>query len=650
MAAARQSRGSKPAAKTRAKAGSTTGARAGVKARAAVPVPRSEPARSSAPVGTRRSTATRPPGAPVAGSQSGRPAAAASPRPAASGPANSGRAASGPPPLEAAAAAAHGLAASALAATGAMPAALPAWSIDPARIVALQNDYTARLQQLWADFMSPDAAAPKLSDKRFAGSAWTEQKPFAWNAALYLLNADFMQKMAESVESDGKTRERIRFYTQQFLDALSPANFLTTNPEVQRKVLDTRGESLRKGIENFLHDLGQGHISQTDERAFEVGRNVGTSPGGVVFRNDIIELIQYAPSTDKVGERPLLLVPPFINKFYILDLQPDNSFVAHAVSRGHTVFMVSWRNPGPDQGKLTWDDYVSRGVVEAIEQVKAISRQPRINALGFCVGGTILAATLAALADAGEFPVESMTLMTTLLDFEEPGVLGVFIDPAHVAYREQTLADGGLMTGRELAGTFSFLRPNDLVWNYVVANYLKGESPPPFDLLYWNSDGTNLPGPLYCWYLRHMYLQNELRIPNRLTTIGHRVDLGAIDVPTFIFNAREDHIVPWRAGYASTQLLSNDLRFVLGASGHIAGAINPVSRNKRSYWVGESLPPSPDDWLASATERPGSWWAAWADWLEPFRGALRPAPARLGDAAHPVLEPAPGTYVKIKAS
>jgi polyhydroxyalkanoate synthase len=525
----------------------------------------------------------------------------------------------------------------------------PMWSIDPTRLMALQKEYATRLQQLWTDFLAPERETPPLGDKRFASPAWSKQAPYAWNAALYLLNADFMQKMAQAVEGDPKTRERIRFFTEQWVDALSPANFLSTNPDAQQKLLETQGESLRKGIENFVADLQKGTISQTDEQAFEVGRNVGTSKGAVVLRTDVMELIQYTPSTPTVGMRPLLLVPPFINKFYILDLQPENSFVAHAVSRGHTVFLVSWLNAQPEHGRLTWDDYIERGVVAAIEACREISGSDTINALGFCVGGTILATTLAALAARGERPVESLTLMTTLLDFAEPGVLGVFIDPAQVGWREQTLGGGGLMTGQELATTFSFLRPNDLVWNYVVANYLKGESPPPFDLLFWNADSTNLPGPLYAWYLRHMYLQNELRIPNALTCIGQKVDLGAIDVPTYLFGAREDHIVPWRAAYASTQHLSNELRFVLGASGHIAGAINPASKNRRNFWVGERTPPSPDDWFASATEVPGSWWNDWAAWLERFKGGSRPAPAQLGSAAHPPLEAAPGRYVKMKA-
>jgi polyhydroxyalkanoate synthase len=431
---------------------------------------------------------------------------------------------------------------------------------------------------------------------------------------------------------------------------VSPANFLPTNPDAQQRLIDSRGESLRKGIDNMLADLSKGHISITDESAFEVGRNVGTSKGAVVFRNEVMELIQYTPTTTTVGSRPLLLVPPFINKFYILDLQPDNSFVAHAVSRGHTVFLVSWINAQREHDRMTWDDYIEQGVIAPIHAVQRISGSETINALGFCVGGTILATALAALAARGERPVASFTLMTTLLDFCEPGALGVFIDPVQVAWREQTIGDAGLMTAHDLGSTFSFLRPNDLVWNYVVSNYLKGEAPPAFDLLFWNADGTNLPGPLYCWYLRHMYLENALRVPNALSCVGESIDLSRIDVPTYIFAAREDHIVPWKASFGSTRVLSNELRFVLGASGHIAGAINPVSKNRRSFWRNEDLSLEAEDWLASAREHPGSWWTDWADWLEAYKGRSRKAPTRLGDSNHPPIEPAPGSYVKVKAA
>jgi polyhydroxyalkanoate synthase len=527
---------------------------------------------------------------------------------------------------------------------------VPSWTIDASQMLALQHEYTARLQSLWASFAKRDAEPLKLADRRFAAPAWTEQPSYGWGAALYLLNSEFMQRLAEAVHADRKTSDRIRFFTQQWIDAVCPANFLATNPEAWQLMIASGGESLRHGIENLLGDLAKGAISMTDERAFEVGRNVGTSPGSVVYRTDVMELIQYAPNTAKVGTRPLLFVPPFINKYYILDLQPENSLVAHAVAQGHTVFLVSWINAQPEHGRLTWDDYVERGVIAAIEAVRAITAQPTINALGFCVGGTILSTALAALAARGERPVESLTLMTTLLDFEEPGVLGVFIDQAQVAWREQTIGQGGLMTGRELATTFSFLRPNDLVWNYVVSNYLKGEAPRPFDLLYWNSDSTNLPGPLYCWYLRHMYLQNELRSPDALTCAGEKIDLRRIDVPTYVFGAREDHIVVWQAAFAATRLLSNDVRFVLGASGHIAGAINPASKNRRSYWVGDALDGSAQEWLDAATEKPGSWWNDWINWLGAHKGNLRDAPKQLGSVDFPALEPAPGRYVKLKAN
>jgi polyhydroxyalkanoate synthase len=524
----------------------------------------------------------------------------------------------------------------------------PGVRISPARLAELQSDYLKRCQELIGSGLQH--AGPALSDRRFAGEAWRDGGPYTWTASLYLLNAEFLRKMAEAVEADEKTHDRIRFATQQWVDMVSPANFLVTNPEAQKRLIDTRGESLRVGLENLFSDLEKGRISQTDEEAFEVGRNVATSPGSVVFQNELIQIVQYAPSTPRVGSRPLLMVPPCINKFYIMDLQPDNSLVAYAVSQGHTVFMLSWRNVGAELGHLTWDDYLEQGVFEAIRVVREISGADRINALGFCVGGTILGAALAALAARGERPVAALTLMTTLLDFAEAGSLGLFIDENFVRYREQTLGSGGILKGSELAATFSFLRPNDLVWNYVVSNYLKGDRPPAFDLLYWNSDSTNLPGPMYAWYLRHMYLQNELRMPDRLVCAGQPIDLRRIGVPTYIFGAREDHIVLWRAAYGSTQLLDGPVRFVLGASGHIAGAINPVSKNKRSYWTGpDHYPADPQAWLDTAAEHPGSWWQDWAAWLAPHKGSEKPAPAVLGSRRHKPVEPAPGSYVKAPA-
>lgn len=507
----------------------------------------------------------------------------------------------------------------------------------------LQADYLQRLGDMFTTSEPPAAA-----DRRFADASW-QTGPFAWSAALYALNAEFLQKMAESVEGETKTRDRVRFATQQWVDMMSPANFLLTNPEAQRRLLESRGESLWTGIQNMLGDMQKGHISQTDELAFEVGRNVATTPGTVVFQNELIQLIQYSPTTDRVGSRPLLMVPPCINKFYIMDLQPDNSLVAYALSQGHTVFMVSWRNVQNDQSRLTWDDYLEHGVIEAVRVVREISGQPTINLLGFCVGGTLVATAAAAMEARGDRWIESLTLLTTLLDFADPGVLGIFIDEGFVAYKEASIGSGGLMHGRELATTFNFLRPNDLVWNYVISNYLKGEAPPAFDLLYWNSDSTNLPGPMFCWYIRHMYLQNELRVPGRLTCAGVPIDLGSIQAPTYIYGSRDDHIVPWRAAYASTQLIKSQVRFVMGASGHIAGVINPAHRNKRNYWVGTQCPASADDWISQAREVPGSWWPDWSNWLAKFQGERKQSPRSPGSARFPAIEPAPGSYVRQKA-
>jgi polyhydroxyalkanoate synthase len=515
--------------------------------------------------------------------------------------------------------------------------------LAPQRLAELQAEYLARLQSLMTGGFTDEPA-----DRRFASAAW-RSGPFGWAANLYLLNSEFMTKLAESVNGDSQLRDRVRFATQQWVDAMSPANFLATNPEAQRRLIESRGESLVQGVGLMLGDLQKGRITHTDESAFEVGRNMATTPGSVVFQNELFLLIQYAPTTGTVARRPLVMVPPCINKFYILDLQPANSLVAWAVSQGHTVFMVSWKNIGPPLQHLTWDDYIEKGVIEALRKAREITGVERVNVLGFCVGGTLLASALAVLAGRGERWIESLTLLTTFLDFSDPGVLGVFIDEKFVAYKERTIGKGGIMPGSELSTTFTYLRPNDLVWNYVVSKYLKGEEPPPFDLLYWNSDGTNLPGPMFCWYLRHTYLQNELRVPGRLSNCGVPIDLGKIDVPTYIYGSREDHIVPWRGAYASTRLLSGPLRFVLGASGHIAGVINPPAANKRSHWIGDSLPEQPDDWFDAATEHRGSWWPDWGHWLASFDDGRRPAPAVAGNDQYRPLEPAPGSYVKEKA-
>ena len=534
--------------------------------------------------------------------------------------------------------------------------ALPGLTISPQRLLDLQDGYVKAMTEIWNDFVThPDRAAAPIRDSRFSDPAWQENSLASFAARTYLVNAEFMNQLAASIEADPKTKARIRFAVSQWIDAAAPSNFLAFNPKVQKRLVETKGGSLTDGLRNLLDDVVKGKISQTDEAAFEIGRNVATSEGMVVFENDLIQLIQYKPLTSKVRARPFLIVPPCINKFYILDLQPENSFVRFCVERGNTVFMVSWRNPGSEQSKVTWDDYVERGPIAAINAVRRISGASKVNALGFCVGGTLLATALAVMRGRGDDPVASMTLLTSLLDFSDSGILDIFIDETHVRMREQTIGQGGLMPGRDLANTFSSLRPNDLVWNYVVNNYLEGRAPPAFDLLYWNGDSTNLPGPMYAWYLRNTYLENNLVVPGKVSCCGVPVDLGRIEAPTYVFAAREDHIVPWKGAYASAQALTGvvagELQFVLGASGHIAGTINSASKNRRNYWVhpDAGLPATADDWFDGAREVPGSWWIHWDRWLAGFADGEVDAPGAYGGSQYPAIEPAPGRYVVQKA-
>ncbi len=530
----------------------------------------------------------------------------------------------------------------------------------------IQAQYLKDAQSLWAQGLgrAPVAAA---TDKRFASPAWTGNPFFAQVAGLYQLNARTLHALADCVPGDAKTKARVKFAVGQAVDASSPANLFALNPEAQALALQSKGESIAKGISNFLADAKQGHMSLTDETQFEVGRNVGTSVGAVVFENPFFQLIEYRPTTSQVYERPFLIIPPCINKFYILDLQPANSFVAHAVSKGHRTFVLSWRNADASLDQATWDDYIEQAAITAIEAVRRLCNTPQINALGFCVGGTILGTALAVLAarrkakpgkKATPPEVASATFLTTLLDFSDTGVLDLFIDEQFVKFREAQFAQGGLLKGQELASTFSFLRPNDLVWNYLQGNYLKGQTPPPFDLLYWNSDSTNLPGLMYRWYLRNTYLENRLCQPHALTVCGQSVDLGAITQPAYVYGSREDHIVPIEGAYASLRHLGGPTRFVMGASGHIAGVINPPAANKRSHWIAQPTakkrakaaqaehPPTHAQWLQTAQERPGSWWGDWAQWLAGHAGASKPV--HTGYCAKPI-EDAPGRYVKAKS-
>lgn len=525
----------------------------------------------------------------------------------------------------------------------------PGVQFDSSKLQALQQDYVQEAAKLWANGLTSPAAS---QDKRFGAAPWLSNPLAALTASSYLLNAKALTGMADAIQADEKTHQRVRFAVEQWVAAMSPSNYLALNPEAQQKAIDTKGESLAKGIQNLLHDMEQGHVSMTDESVFEVGKNVATTEGAVVYENEIFQLIEYKPLTAKVHERPFLLVPPCINKYYILDLQPENSLIRYAVSQGHRTFVVSWRNPDESLGHLTWDDYIEEALIRAIKVVQEIGGTSQINALGFCVGGTMLSAALAVLSARNEHPVASATLLTTLVDFTDTGVLDVFIDESFVQMREAQMGQGGLLKGQELASTFSFLRPNDLVWNYVVGNYLKGETPPPFDLLYWNSDATNLPGPWYAWYLRNMYLENNMVQPGKLSVSGTPLDLGAIDIPVYIYGSREDHIVPITASYAATQVLPGNKRFVMGASGHIAGVINPPAKKKRSHWIREdgALPATHSEWLSGAQELAGSWWTDWSEWLQGHAGKLVPAPKRYGRATkYKAIEDAPGRYVQQKA-
>lgn len=530
---------------------------------------------------------------------------------------------------------------------------------DAAKLQALQQRYLADATALWNQGLQASADAAPSADRRFSAEAWKANPVSSFSASTHLLNTRTMMALADAVEGDAKTRARVRFAVEQCMAATAPSNFLALNAEAQRKALESKGESIAKGMQNLLHDMKQGHVSMTDESLFEVGKNVATTEGAVVFENEYFQLLEYKPLTGKVFEKPFLLVPPCINKFYILDLQPENSLIRYAVAQGHRTFVVSWRNPDESMAGKTWDDYIENAPIKAIEVVQDITGADTVNALGFCVGGTILGTALSVLAARGQKPVASATLLTSLLDFTDTGILDIFIDEDSVKSREKEMGKGGLLKGGDLASTFSFLRPNDLVWNYVVGNYLKGETPPPFDLLYWNSDSTNLPGPWYAWYLRNTYLENNLVKPGKTVVCGEKVDLRKIDIPVYIYGSREDHIVPIGGAYASTQVLAGKKRFVMGASGHIAGVINPPSKNKRSYWtndklpttkaVGAKYPATHDDWLKGATELPGSWWTDWSDWLKDHAGKQIAAPKGYGGGQYKAIEAAPGRYVKAKA-
>ena len=532
---------------------------------------------------------------------------------------------------------------------------------DPARLVQAQVGFWQDYMTLWqvtarrmmgGPDPAPAVIQPNPKDKRFKDDAWKENEVFDFIKQSYLLSARFVQDVVGQAEGlDRKTAQKVDFYSRQFIDAMSPSNFLLTNPEVLRKTAATGGENLIRGLNNLLGDLERGRgklaIKMTDMDAFKLGENIGVSPGKVVFQNDLMQLIQYAPTTEQVQRRPLLIIPPWINKFYILDLRPNNSFVRWAVGQGHTVFMVSWVNPDESLAGKGFEDYMAEGVFAALDAIGQATGERQVNAIGYCLGGTLLASTLSWMKRRGDDRISSATFLVTMTDFAEAGELGVFIDEEQLAQLEARMDRDGVLQGADMAQTFNMLRANDLIWSFVVNNYLLGNEPFQFDLLYWNSDATRMPARMHSYYLRNMYHENKLA-RGELELAGERIDLGEVDVPAYFISTREDHIAPWRSTYRGTQLLGGPVRFVLAASGHIAGVVNPPESGKYSHWVSNALPPAPEDWFAGAQEMAGSWWPDWQRWAVGLADDKVPARAPGADGLA-AIEDAPGSYVRVKA-
>ncbi|MAG97755.1 MAG: class I poly(R)-hydroxyalkanoic acid synthase [Rhodospirillaceae bacterium] len=530
---------------------------------------------------------------------------------------------------------------------------------DPAKLMeaqaALWQDYLQLWQNTARSMMGETVeplAAPERGDRRFRHEDWNQNQVFDFVKQFYLITARWMQQTTHDVEGlDGDTRTKVEFYTRQFADALSPTNFALTNPEVLRAIAESDGENLVKGLDNLLRDFERGDgklmISQTDMEAFEVGVNVGATPGKVVFQNRLLQLIQYNPSTDKVRRRPLLITPPWINKFYILDLKPENSFIKWAVDQGFTVFVVSWVNPDAEMADTSFEDYMTGGLIEAVDAVCAASGEDELTAIGYCIGGTLTAATLAYMAAQGDDRIKAVTFFVSLVDFTEVGDLKVFIDEEQISQLEASMNERGFLRGDEMATTFNMLRANDLIWSFVVNNYLLGKEPMPFDLLYWNADSTRMPAAMHSYYLRNMYMKNLLSQPGGISLAGQPIDLGRIKIPSYILSAKEDHIAPWKACYKATQIYSGPTKFVLAGSGHIAGVVNPPASGKYCHWTNTKKPKSHEAWFEGAKQHEGSWWPDWKKWLVKHSGDQVPARTP-GDGALDIVEDAPGSYVKVK--
>jgi polyhydroxyalkanoate synthase len=444
----------------------------------------------------------------------------------------------------------------------------------------------------------------------------------------------------------------VAFFTRMYAEALAPPNFVMTNPQVLRETLSTGGENLLRGLNNLLGDIekgdGQLRISMTDEKAFQLGKNVATTPGKVVFQTELMQLLQYQPATPEVYRRPLLIIPPWINKYYILDLRAKNSFIKWAVDRGHTVFVVSWVNPDRSLADKGFDDYMLEGSIAALDAVVRATGEPKVNVIGYCLGGTLLGTTLAYLAAKGREQVACATFFASLLDFSQPGELGVFVDEEQVANLEKKMNERGYLEGSEMASTFNLLRANDLVWSFVINNYLMGKDPFPFDLLYWNSDSTRMPAKMHSFYLRNMYIKNLLSVPGGIELDRVPIDLGKVKLAAYFISTVEDHIAPWKTTYKGAKYLGGPVRFVLGASGHVAGIVNPPAASKYHYWTNEALPSTPEQWLEAAEQHPGSWWNNWQAWIEQKNGGEK-VPARVpGDHELKVIEDAPGSYAMVR--
>ncbi len=531
---------------------------------------------------------------------------------------------------------------------------------DPAKLVQAQmtlwQDYMTLWQRTAQRMMGQESepmVEPEPGDRRFRDADWDENHLFDFIKQSYLLTARWLQSTVNDVEGlDDKTAKKIDFYTRQFVDAMAPSNFIMTNPEVLRATIESNGENLVRGLNNLLGDLEQGkgrlRIKMTDFEAFELGKNIALSPGKVVYQNEVMQLIQYAPATEKVYKRPLLIMPPWINKFYILDLQPKNSFVKWAVEQGYTVFVISWVNPDEKLADLSFDDYMLHGPLAALDAMEKATGERDATVIGYCLGGTLLAATLAYMAAKGDDRIKAATFFASMVDFSEAGELSVFIDEEQLSALEERMRKTGYLDGSAMATTFNMLRANDLIWSFVVNNYLLGKDPFPFDLLYWNSDSTRMPAEMHSFYLRRMYQENRLVEPGGITLDGVPIDLRKIKTPTYILATREDHIAPWTSTYAATQIYSGPVRFVLAASGHIAGVINPPAAKKYSHWINPKIAETPEAWLAAAEEKPGSWWPDWHRWNARRSGAKVKA-RQPGDGKLKPIEDAPGSYVKVRA-